>query len=31
MPFHPLTNFGIGKYQNESDFNGVCSRNDLPK
>ena len=27
MPPHPLTNFEIQKYhQNESKFNGVCSR-----
>ena len=31
MPPHPLTNFQIHKYyQNESIFNGVCSRNNLP-
>ena len=23
MPLHPLTNFEIQKYQNESKFNGV--------
>ena len=29
---HPLTNFEIQKYyQNESRFNGVFSRNNLPK
>ena len=29
---HPLTNFDIQKYyQNESRFNGVCSRDNLPK
>ena len=29
---HPLTNFEIQKYcQNESRFNGVYSRNNLPK
>ena len=29
---HPLTNFEIQKYyQNESKFNGVYSRNNLPK
>ena len=29
---HPLTNFEIQKcYQNEPKFNGVCSRNNLPK
>ena len=32
MPPHPLTNFEIQKYyQNEPKFNGVSSRNDLPK
>ena len=32
MPLHPLTNFEIQKYyQNEPKFNGVYSRNDLPK
>ena len=32
MPPHPLTNFEIQKYyQNEPKFNGVLSRNDLPK
>ena len=32
MPPHPLTNFEIEKYyQNEPKFNGVYSRNDLPK
>ena len=31
MPPHPLTNFQIQKYyQNESRFNGVSSRNNLP-
>ena len=31
MP-HPLTNFEMQKYyQNEPKFNGVYSRNDLPK
>ena len=31
MP-HPLTNFEIQKYyQNEPRFNGVCSRDNLPK
>ena len=31
MP-HPLTNFGIQKYyQNETKFNGVYSRSNLPK
>ena len=30
--YHPLTNFEIQKYyQNESRFNGVFSRNNLPK
>ena len=32
MPSHPLTNFEIKKYnENESNFNGVCSRNNLSK
>ena len=32
MPSHSLTNSKIQKYdQNESKFNGVCSRNNLPK
>ena len=32
MPSHPLTNFQIQKYyQNESRFNEVYSRNNLPK
>ena len=32
MPSHPLTNFEIQKYyQNESRFNGVYSRNNLPE
>ena len=32
MPPHPLRNFEIRKYyQNESRFNGVYSRNNLPK
>ena len=31
MPPHPLTNFEIQKYQNEPRFNGVYSRDDLPK
>ena len=32
MPSHPLTNFEIRKYyQNEPRFNGVYSRNNLPK
>ena len=32
MPPHPLTNFEIQKYyQNEPGFNGVFSRNNLPK
>ena len=31
MPLHPLTNFEIQKYyQNETRFNGVYSRNNLP-
>ena len=29
---HPLTNFEIQQYyQNESEFNGVYSKNNLPK
>ena len=32
MPPHPLTNFEIWKYyQNEPRFNGVYSRDNLPK
>ena len=32
MPPHSLTNFEIQKYyQNEAKFNGVYSRNNLPK
>ena len=32
MPSHPLTNFEIQKYyQNKFKFNGVYSRNNLPK
>ena len=32
MPPHPLTNSEIEKYcQNEPGFNGVFSRNNLPK
>ena len=32
MSPHPLTNFEMQKYyQNESKFNGVYSRNNLPK
>ena len=32
MPSHPLTNFELEKYyQNEPRFNGVFSRNNLPK
>ena len=32
MPLHPLTNFKIQKcYQNEPGFNGVYSRDNLPK
>ena len=32
MPPHPLTNFEIPKYyQNEPRFNGVYSRDNLPK
>ena len=28
---YPLTNFEIRKYQNKPQFNGVYSRNNLPK
>ena len=32
MPPHPLTNFEIPKYyQSKPRFNGVCSKNNLPK
>ena len=31
MLHHPLTNFEIQKYQIEPRFNGVCSRDSLPK
>ena len=32
IPPYSLTNFEIEKYyQNESSFNGVCSRDNLPK
>ena len=31
MPPHPLTNFELLKYQNEPRFNGVFSRDNLPK
>ena len=32
MPHYPLASFEIQKhYQNESKFNGVYSRNNLPK
>ena len=32
MPLHPLTNFEIQRYyQNEPNFSGVYSRNNLPK
>ena len=32
MPLNPLTNFEIQKhYQNDSTFNGVYSRYNLPK
>ena len=32
MPPHPLTNFEIQRYyENEPRFNGVFSRNNLPK
>ena len=28
---HPLTNFGISKYQNEQKFNSFYSTNNLPE
>ena len=31
MPPHPLSNFEIQKYQNKPRFNGVSSRDNLPK
>ena len=32
LPFHPLTNFEISEYyKNEPKFNGMYSRNNLPK
>ena len=32
MPFHPLTNFEISEFsKNEPRFNGVYSRDNLPK
>ena len=32
LPFHPLTNFEISEYyKNEPRFNGVYSKNNLPK
>ena len=32
LPFHPVTNFEISEYyKNEPRFNGVYSRNNLPK
>ena len=32
LPFHPLTTFEISEYyKNEPKFNGVYSRNNLPK
>ena len=31
IPLHPLTKFEIQKYKNEPRFNGVFSRNNLPK
>ena len=32
IPPHPLTNFGVQRYyKNEPRFNGVFSRNNLPK
>ena len=31
MLLHPLNNFEIQKHQNEPKFNGVYSRNSLPK
>ena len=31
MPSHPLTNFEIQEYyKNESKFNNICSRDNLP-
>ena len=31
IPFHPLTNFEISEYyENESSFNGIYSRDNLP-
>ena len=31
IPPYPLTNFEIQKYKNESRFNGVFSKNNLPE
>ena len=31
MQLHPLANFDIQKYQNESKFNDVYSKNILPR
>ena len=31
IPPHPLANFEIQKYKNEPRFNGIFSRNNLPK
>ena len=31
MPAHPLINFKIKKYENDPRFNGVYSRDNLPK
>ena len=31
IPPHPLTNFEIQKYKNEPRFNGVYSKDNLPK
>ena len=31
MPPHPSTNFEIQEYKNEPRFNGLFSRNNLPK
>ena len=32
IPLHPLTNFEVQKYhKNEPKFNGLFSRNNLPK
>ena len=31
IPPHPLTNFGIQKYENEARFNSLFSRDNLPR